>query len=68
MDVRTNIHAGQLDFQQMRALRQLAGQLTTAQFNDLFSQVCKLKPNELPLLLTQVASGGAGLIQVDRRP
>ena len=61
MIVHTHIHAGQLDAQQLGALRLLSSQLTPKQFTDLINEVCKIKPNELPLLLTQVAGFDTGV-------
>jgi hypothetical protein len=73
MDVRTNIHAGQLSPlqmltlmkiakdigpEQLAALKGIASQLDAKQVTDLMNVVCKIDPTQIPMLL-EMTSGKA---------
>jgi hypothetical protein len=73
MEVRTNMHSGQLDPgqlftllriakgidpQQLNDLQLVLNQLTPQQITDLMNVVCKIDPNEIPALL-KMATGGS---------
>ncbi len=72
MDIRTNLHSGQLgladtltllriakgvDPQTLAALQQGVGQLTPGQITDLMGVICKIDPTEVPGLLNMAGGG-----------